>query len=124
MSVHHAMAAADALLPGQPASEGCVDARWQAIIEVGDFVETAPEDVWDFVARWGCHPQEDVRAAIATCLLEHLLEHHFPLIFPRVEQLVHQEPLFADTFRWCWVFGQAAQSTNAQRLAQLRRELE
>jgi hypothetical protein len=32
------------------------------------------------VLKWGSHEDEDVRAAIATCLLEHLLEYHFKLL--------------------------------------------
>lgn len=122
-NVHNAIAAAEALLPGQPAAEGEIDARWQAIIEVGAFIDHEPRAVWDFVARWGRHKQADLRMAIATCLLEHLLEHHFDLIFPRVEALAQDDGNFADTFQMCSAFGQSEQPRNHKRWARLREEL-
>src|SRR5437763_13581729 len=93
--------AAEALLPGEPVTEGS-DPRWQAIIAVGEYIESEPEAVWEFICRWGGHPQRDLRDAIATCLLEHLLEHHFATYFPRVEQMALADPLFGDTFLGCW----------------------
>ena len=76
IEVHQAIQKADALLPGRPVRDG-EDPRWQAIIEIGDFIKSEPEAVWSFIARWGGHPQDDLRDAIACCLLEHLLEFHF-----------------------------------------------
>ncbi len=73
MSVEDALSAAERLLPGVPAPKGATDERWQAIIPVGYFVEDEPEAIWPFVLKWGSHEQDDLRAAIATCLLEHLL---------------------------------------------------
>jgi hypothetical protein len=118
MSVSEAIHAAEALLPGEPTAER-LDPRWQAIIAVGEYIESEPEAVWSFICRWGCHPQEDLRAAIATCLLEHLLEHHFAQFFPRVEKLCHSDQLFADTFGYCWQFGDAEELENRQRFAAL-----
>lgn len=105
MSVTEAIQRANALLPGEPAPEGREDPRWQAIIEVGKYIETSPDAVWQFARRWASHPQEDLRDAIACCLLEHLLEHHFPLILPRIEQAIVEDRLFADTFCRCRKFG-------------------
>jgi len=119
MGVRVAIQNADALLPGEPAQEGHQDPRWQAIIAVGEFVESDPGAVWGFIRRWGVHPQEDLRAAVATCLLEHLLEHHFAAFFPQVEQLALADPLFGDTFRRCWQFGQAREPGNGERFAAL-----
>ena len=118
MSVHNAIRAAEAILPGSP-EENDHD-RWQAIIAVGEYVDSTPEPIWDFVRRWGSHPLEDLRAAIATVLLEHLLEHHFELLFPRVEEAVRADPLFADMFCRCWKFGQSEIPTNAQRFDDLQ----
>src|SRR5581483_10911837 len=73
-----------ALLPGEPATGG-QDPRWQAVIAVGEYIETEPEAVWSFIRRWGSHPQEDLRDLIATCLLEHLLEHQFRGLLPAGE---------------------------------------
>src|SRR5207248_10348344 len=115
MSVRVAIKRAEALLPGKPAPEGKIDPRWQAIIAVGDYVPTDPEAVWEFARTWGCHPQADLRAAIATCLLEHLLQHHFVAMFPRVERLSERDALFAETVQWCAKFGQAEEPSNAAR---------
>src|SRR5687767_7228998 len=106
-AVRRAIARAESILPGKPAPEGKRDPRWQAIIRVGRFIESDPEPVWQFAHRWGKHAQADLRHAIATCLLEHLLEHHFELLFPRVRKAVLKSPRFADTFSSCWLFGQA-----------------
>jgi hypothetical protein len=122
MGVAEAIRDADALLPGVPADEG-QDPRWQAIIAVGAFVESEPAAVWEFVRRWGGHPQEDVRDAVATCLLEHLLEYHFAAYFPHVEQLAGDDPLFGDTFRRCWQLGQALEPGNTERYIALAERL-
>ena len=119
MTVQQAIQRAEALLPGSPAPEG-EDHRWLAIIGIAEFVETNPEELWTFVNRWGSHSQEDLRDAIATCLLEHLLEWHFDPMFPRVEQAAQNSPLFADTFRRCWKLGQAELPENAARFDALR----
>ena len=123
MNVNEAIKSAEAILPGTAAPEGREDPRWQAIIAVGNFVGDEPERVWSFVERWGQHPDEDLRAAIATCLLEHLLEYHFDLIFPRVERIARSKPSFAHTVRMCWRFGEAKRPKNVARLNQLVREL-
>src|SRR5215208_4887709 len=122
MGVSKAIREADALLPGVPA-EGGEDPRWQAIIRVGEYVGSEPEAVWSFARRWGSHPQEDLRDAVATCLLEHLLEQHFAAYFPRVERLALADPLFGDTFRRCWQLGQALEPGNAVRYVQLSERL-
>jgi hypothetical protein len=95
VSVHAAIDAATRLLPGTPVEAG-PDSRWQAIIEVAEFVETNPIEVWNFVAVWGCSPDPDLRAAIATCVLEHLLEHHFAQIFPLAAALARKSAVRAD----------------------------
>ena len=86
---------------------------------VGEFVESDPGDVWDFISRWGRHPQQDLRLAVATCLLEHLLEFHFGAYFHQVEQLALSDPLFGDTVRQCWQFGQTLEPGNAERFVSL-----
>ena len=115
MTVQEALAAAEQLLPGRPAPNGAEDPRWQAIIEVAMFAEQEPEAIWPFVLKWGSHDDEDVRAAIATCLLEHLLEYHFDAIFPKVESAARSDPLFGKTAAQCWKFGQAKELGRAQR---------
>jgi hypothetical protein len=92
MTVDQAIARAEAILPGSAAAEGDIDPRWQAIIAVGECIEDDPEPIWPFVRRWGSTEDEDLRMAIATCLLEHLLEHHFDRFISRVEEAAHGNP--------------------------------
>jgi hypothetical protein len=70
--------------------------------------------------EWG---QADVRSAIACCLLEHLLEHHFDALFPRVRRAALASPRFADTFSSCWAFGQTNLPKNIVRFERLMRQL-
>jgi hypothetical protein len=120
MSVQDVIERANAILPGRPAPDGQRDWRWQCIIDLGEYVQSNPEEVWAFVARWGAHRDEDLRAAIATCLLEHLLEHHFDSIFPRVEARARNDKLFASMFGVCARFGQAELPANARRFDALQ----
>ena len=116
MSLRLLIDQANAILPGVAAPEGAHDPRWRAINLIGDHIRTAPEEIWNFVAFWGVHPDEDLHAAIGCCLLEHLLEYHFDLIFPRVQELVAKNPQFAKTFSFCSKFGQSTLPENASKL--------
>jgi len=122
-TVHKAIDAAEHILPGCVAPDGEEDPRWQAIIKIGNFVEEEPEAIWPFVLKWGSHEDEDLRAAVATCLLEHLLEYHFDLIFPRVEAAARANERFGMTIAQCWKLGAASESTRAERFDKLTREI-
>jgi hypothetical protein len=126
MTVEEAIAAADAILPGVAAPDGETDPRWQAVIAVAEFIETDPEPVWSFALRWGCSEDEDLRAAIATCVLEHLLEHHFDRYISKVEEAVLANGYFADTASTCSKFGEsesaAPHSARFDRLIALARQ--
>jgi hypothetical protein len=119
MSAAQAIAEAERVLALPSIRDGEVDQRWQALLEVAEYVASDPETVWPFVRRWGAAEDDDIRAAVATCLLEHLLEHHFDRIFPLVEEAV-RAPLFADTFSLCWKYGQSELPDNAARFDALR----
>src|SRR2546423_8384488 len=106
MPVQDVIERANAILPGRAAPEGQRDWRWQCIIDLSEYVESDPQEVWSFVKKWGSHRDEDLRAAIATCLLEHLLEHHFDSIFPKVEEVATVDKRFGDTFDRCNKLGQ------------------
>jgi hypothetical protein len=121
-AVKRAIASVERILPGKSAPEGERHTRWQAIIRVGEFIETQPEAAWRFAHRWGKHPQADLRAAVATCLLEHLLEHHFQSLFPHVRRAALQSARFADTFNLCWSFGQRLRSQLRSTHAEPRRK--
>jgi len=122
-SVHEAIDAAEQILPGQVAPDGQRDPRWQAIMHIEDFIEYEPEAILRFVLKWGIHEQEDLRSAIACLLLEHLLEFHFELIFPRIQQAAFAHPLFADTFLKSWKLGQAKEEPNSTKFDALRSKL-
>jgi hypothetical protein len=84
------------------------DCRWQAIIVVGEFIEENPEGVWEVICEYGVFDDEDMRTAVATVLLEHLLEYHFSVYFPRLKGKIKDgSSLLADTLSRCWAFGQA-----------------
>ena len=119
-AVRRAISHADRILPGKPAPDGKRDPRWQAIIRVAQFIESEPEDVWAFTLRWAKHPQTDVRAAVATCLLEHLLDAHFDLIFPRVRAAAMQSKRFAETLGMIWFFGDAATPDQRKAIERLQ----
>jgi hypothetical protein len=123
MTIQEALMAADKLLPGIPSPDGTEDPRWQAIIRIGDFVEEEPEAIWPFVLKWGSHEDEDVQAAIATLLLERLLEHHFDLLFPRVEIVAKSNGCFAKTTARCYKLGEAQEPTCAARFDRLCSDL-
>jgi hypothetical protein len=79
--------------------------------------------MWSFVLRWGCSEDEDLRMAIATCVLEHLLEHHFDTFISRVEETARANRLFAETVSSCWRFGQSEEPGRAARLDRLTASL-
>ena len=120
MTVTEAVAKAEQILPGKPAPDGDEDPRWQAIIDIAGFIESDPESVWEFTLKWGSYADEDLRMAVATCLLEHLLEHHFDLIFPKVEATVKGSKRFFETFYCCSKFGQSELPENSLRLDRLK----
>ena len=121
--VRAAIRTAERVLPGRAAKPGVPDKRWQAIIAVSEFVSSDPDEVWNFVAKWGRHRSTDLQAAIATCLLEHLLEKHFRRIFPRAAALARTNRSFARTFSMCWLSGQAKRPANAKAFLTVVREV-
>jgi hypothetical protein len=123
MTSAEAIAAAEEVLQERVDSAGANDRRWKAIAAIANFVETEPEDVWAFVARWGSTADEDLQQAIGTCLLEHLLQYWFDRFFSRVEVAARNDPQFARTFLVCWQFGQSKVGENAGRFQRLRKEL-
>ena len=123
MIVSSAIRKAERVLPGNVAPEGQLDPRWQAIIRVGDHIQQHPEEVWLFTRKWGAHANADIRAAVATCLLEHLLECHFARIFPLVSEACRQNSRFADTFSCCWELGQTKRPRNLKHFRALKKEV-
>ena len=119
MGVREVIKEADALLEHRPWQRK-PDERWPAIVAVGRYVQSNPESVWQFARKWCVSEDKDVRNALATIILEHLLEYHFDAYFDRVEALASENDVFADTFVRCWKFGQAEKPHNAKKFDELR----
>lgn len=82
--------------------------RWQATIVVGEFIQTHPAVVWEVVCEHGDSPDEDLRDAIATCLVEHLLEYHFDWVLPKLrKRITAGHRMLANTLRRSWPMGAA-----------------
>ena len=123
MTVQDAMEQAEKVLPGVEAPVGELDPRWQAIIAVSHFAETDPEPVWEFAAKWGRHKNEDLRMAIACCLLEVLLNLHFSLIFPRIATHARIYKAYGQTFTYCWPTGEAECPVNYRKFMLLQKKI-
>lgn len=98
--------------------------RWQAAIALGEFVASAPESTWPLVLKHGSRRHVDARMAIATCVLEHVLEHHFDAFFSRVADAARNSRWFANTAGSCWQMGQSELLRNAKRWRRLMTELQ
>jgi len=80
--------------------------RWQAAIVVGMSVESASDEVWEVVREHGNSKDEDMRSAMATLLLEHLLEFDFERYFSLLRGEVSADRLqLLDTLSRCAFFG-------------------
>jgi hypothetical protein len=125
-SVHDAIAEAERILPGCEAKSGECP-RWQAIIAVGEFIESDPIPVCDFALKWARRRGRDLQSAIYCCLTEHLLEHHFDLVLPRMREAARDDArIAAHLIGACqspFKFGQAEKPANIRRLKRLDSEL-
>ena len=100
MSVDAAIEKAKSTLAYSPVDRG-EDPRWQAIIDVGEYLESEPERIWSFVEELHDTRDEDLRAALATCLLEHLIADH-PDYREKAERLAGRSPEFRRMLEMCW----------------------
>lgn len=125
-TVLDAIEAAERLLPGGEAKSG-VCPRWQAIIAVGEFIESDPIPVCSFALKWARRRGRDLHAAIYCCLTEHLLEHQFDLVFPRMRDAAREDVRIAEHLFGTWKspfkFGQAEKPENIRKLRRLDSEL-
>ena len=90
------------------------DCRWQALIAVGNWIESGPDAVWEVVCEFGDSEDDDMRAGVGCVLLEHLLDHDFDLIWPRVKAFAGEaSPRFRETVGWSLGFLAEGQKTEA-----------
>jgi hypothetical protein len=101
-------------------SSGDESAIWSAAVEAGEFIETEPHEVWELVKQFGSEPDPELKDAIATCVLEHLLEYHFNDFFGQLEEEVKSGNFeLGETFMRCWKFGQSKLRKNSLRWKKL-----
>ena len=98
--------------------------RWRAAIALGEFAAADPDGIWPLVVKHGSRRHADARMAIATCVLEHILEFHFEAFFARVACAARANRWFARTAGSCWPMGQMELARNSGRWRRLIRELE
>jgi hypothetical protein len=121
-ALSQAIEEAESLLPGVAAEDGRTDPRWQAIIQVSEFIPEDPRGVWVFAKKWGRSDDKDLRAAVATCLVEPLLKAHFDAFFPDVAQLARMDRRFAACVKICWLGG-GVDPEDARQFNQLLEDL-
>jgi hypothetical protein len=85
------------------------DVRWQALIVIGEYIATGfrNEEIWSVIVRF-CGMDDDMQDALATVLLEHLLEHDFDSTLDRIRDAPPEKlsPVL-DLVQRCWRFGQS-----------------
>ena len=92
--------------------------RWQSLIVIGDYIRGSPSKVWDVVCEHSHQADDDMLNALATLLLEHLLEHHFEATYARIEEGVgFDRSAMRSMLKRCWRFGQGDEQW--ERLNQL-----
>lgn len=97
--------------------------RWAAAAELGEYVIDHPDDIWPIVLRLASSEIEDVRQAVATNVLEHLLEHHFEKFFPLIEsEIKGGNQHLRDSLKLCWKFGQSLDASRSDRWDSLLRK--
>lgn len=90
--------------------------RWKAAAKLGFYAQYRPALAWGIISRFGSEKNKDLQTAIATCGLEHLLEHHFSEYFGLVENLIRGgNSNFRRTLELCWKMGRAEKGTNKAR---------
>lgn len=94
--------------------------RWKAAADLSDYVEKHPSKLWPLVVKYGSSGNEDLRMAVATCILEHVLQYHFGQYFPKLEKLLLAgNRNLRDTFSSCWKHGQSESKKNSKRWEEL-----
>ena len=121
MEIDRALEWAESLLPGEGSIVSEDDPRWRALLSIRRHVGEEPAAVWSFAKRWGLASNETLRHGVAVCLLQELLAQHFMAYFPLIEERVREGYLFADTFRRCGKYGQAALPAQAELFDELAR---
>jgi len=99
---------------------GSPELRWEAAAHLAEHINDASSDVWKLVLKHGSSDDGDLRSAIATCALEHLLEMSFDQYFGLLELEVRKgNRNLLNTLKLCWKFGDSECSSNSDRWDEL-----
>lgn len=89
---------------------------WNAAEIMGEYAEHHPSAIWCLTLIHASSADTEVRQAIATCVLEHILEYHFDTFFDLIENAIQGgDERLRDTLKICWKFGQADLPKNRNR---------
>jgi hypothetical protein len=89
---------------------------WKAAADICEFVQAEPDLIWPLVVKSGSSDEKDLRMAIATCVLEHLLGEHFDDYFLKLEELVNAgNRNLRSTLNFCWKMNQSEEEKNSLR---------
>ena len=77
--------------------------RWQSLIIIGEYLDKYPDYIFKIIIKYGSSKDEDMRTAVATILLEHLLEKDFKKYFNLYKNLSTNNYYLLDTLSKCWV---------------------
>jgi len=89
---------------------------WEAAIGLEELIDSHPLEVWSIAKEYGSIKTRERQEAVATCILEHLLEKKFELIFPLLtKEVTTGNKTLGLTFLMCWKFGQSKSSSNSKK---------
>lgn len=99
--------------------------RRKAAVDLAEHAENFPELVWPLVVKYGSSKDGNLRVAIATCVLDRVLQFHFDEYFPKAEELVLEgNPEFREALNCCWKYGLSEDELNASRWEKLLKRTE
>jgi hypothetical protein len=100
------------------------EAWWAGAVAMGEYCESEPGSIWPLTVKYASHDHAEMRMAIASCVLEHLLEFHFDPYFGLSRDIIRSgNRAFADTFSHCWKVGEADRPENAAKFDALVTEI-
>lgn len=77
--------------------------RWQSLIVISELINSHPDLVWKIILKYGDSKDTDMRTAVSTLLLEHLLDFDFDKYFPKIRrEILNGRQRFIDTLEGCW----------------------
>jgi hypothetical protein len=82
--------------------------RWQALIVLGEYIPSGirNDDIWNIIENF-CDTDEDMQNALATILLEHLLEYDYDSTCQKLQSVTSEKIDFIrNLISRCWSFSE------------------